>query len=357
VRGGDDRGATVRTAREVDAMNNPVDELIDATAESYQRGTTGTVVMAYLPIVVAAALIALVPLRYHDSRAMMGVVIGGVVYACYAVAFNIIFGSTGQLFLCTGALAGIGGYASAILSDRAGVPMVLSMAIALVISSVVAATLSWVSVRRQLDTIFIGIVTIAFALSYQNMVLGLREWTNGETGLRVEAGSESWISGQVAPYYLFLALLVVYLVVFRALQRSRVGWAFRSLRDDGLAAELSGVDVAKYRVMAGAIGGAMLGLAGALYAHTELFIGPTTFDFGHVDVSVLVMLAFGGIGSLLGPVVGAAAFTWLDEFLDAIDIAQLRLMIYGGVIIALFLGFRRGVVPAVTDLFKRIRKR
>lgn len=338
-------------------MNNPVDEVIEATADSYHRGAKGSVVAAYAPIVVAAAVVALVPLRYHDSRAMMGVVISGVVYACYAVAFNVIFGSTGQLFLCSGALAGIGGYGSAILSDRAGVPMVVSMLIALVVSSVVAATLSWISVRRQLDTIFIGIVTIAFALSYQNMVLGLREWTNGETGLRVKTGSDSWISNQVPPYYLFLGLLVIYLVVFRALQRSRIGWAFRSLRDDGLAAELSGVDVAKYRVLAGAIGGAMLGLTGALYAHTELFIGPSTFEFGHVDVSVLVMLAFGGIGSLLGPVVGAAAFTWLDEFLKALEIAQLRLMIYGAVIIALFLGFRRGVVPAVTDLFKRIRKR
>ena len=338
-------------------MNNPVDEMIDATAGTYSAGAKGGAFKAYLPIVIAAAIVALVPLRYDDSRAMMGVIIGGVVYACYAVAFNIIFGSTGQLFLCTGALAGIGGYSSAILSDRGGVPMVLSMLIALLLSSLVAALLSWVSVRRQLDTIFIGIVTIAFALSYQNMVLGLRDWTNGETGLRVETGSDSWISGQVAPYYLFLGLLVIYLTVYRALQRSRVGWAFRSLRDDGLAAELSGVDVAKYRVLAGAVGGAMLGLAGALYAHTELFIGPSTYDFGHVDVSVLVMLAFGGIGSLLGPVVGAAAFTWLDEFLRALDIAQLRLMIYGAVVIALFLGFRRGVVPAVTDLYKRLRKR
>jgi branched-chain amino acid transport system permease protein len=337
-------------------MNNPVDEIIDATADTYSEGSRGSALWAYLPILVAAVLVALVPLRYHDSRATMGVLIGGVLYACYAVAFNIIFGSTGQLFLCSGALAGIGGYASAILSDRTGVPMVLSMLLALVLSSAVAATLSWIAVRRQLDTIFIGIVTIAFALSYQNMILGLREWTNGETGIRVEAGSDSWISDQLPPYYLFLALLVIYLVIYRALQRSRIGWAFRSLRDDGLAAELSGVDVAKYRVMAGAIGGAMLGLAGALYAHTELFIGPTTYDFGHVDVSVLVMLAFGGIGSLLGPVVGAAAFTWLDEFLQALDIAQLRLMIYGAVIIALFLGFRRGVVPAVTDFFKRRRR-
>ncbi len=178
------------------------------------------------------------------------------------------------------------------------------------------------SVRRALDTIFIGIVTIAFALSFENLILGKGDWTGGESGLRVSTASDSWISGQVWPYYVFLGLLVAYLVLYRALQRSRIGWAFRALRDDGLAAELSGVDVARYRILAGALGGAMLGLAGGLYVFTESRVSPSTFEFGNVDVSVLVMLAFGGIGSLLGPVVGAAAFTWLDQFLEALDYAQ-----------------------------------
>lgn len=338
-------------------MNNPVDQMLEASAENYEAGTKSNWMVAYLPILIAAVLIALVPLRYHDSRSMMTVILGGVVFACYAVAFNIIFGSTGQLFLCSGALAGIGGYGSAILSDRAGVPMLVSMLIALSLSSLVAALLSWISVRRQLDTIFIGIVTIAFALSYQNLILGLREWTNGETGIRVQAGRELWISNQLPPYYLFLALLVIYLAIFRGLQRSRVGWAFRSLRDDGLAAELSGVNVARYRIFAGAVGGAMLGMAGALWAHTRLFVGPTTFDFGDVDVRVLVMLTFGGLGSLLGPVVGAAVFTWLDELLEALHIAQYRLMIYGAVVIVLFLFFRRGFVPTVTDAFRKRKRR
>jgi branched-chain amino acid transport system permease protein len=124
------------------------------------------------------------------------------------------------------------------------------------------------------------------------------------------------------------------------------------LRDDQLAAELSGVDVARYRVIAGTVGSAMLGFAGALNAHTGRgFIGPSTYAFGDVDVRVLVMLAFGGIGTLLGPVVGAASLTWLDEFL--VDYAQLRLVLYGGVIILLFLRFRRGLVPAVTDFVRR----
>lgn len=331
-------------------------ELVDDTAAPTDPGRAASLVRAYLPIAIAAALVALVPLRYHDSRAMMGVITVGVVYACYAVAFNVIFGSTGQLFLCNGALAGIGGYGSAILADRSGLPMLIALALATIASSIVAALLSWVSVRRALDTIFIGIVTIAFALSFQNFVLGKGDWTGGESGLRVSTASDSWISDQIPPYYLFLGLLVVYLVVYRILQRSRVGWAFRALRDDGLAAELSGVDVSKYRIVAGALGGAMLGLAGGLYVFTESRASPSTFEFGNVDVSVLVMLAFGGIGSLLGPVVGAAAFTWLDEFLEALEYAQIKEVIYGVVILVLFLGFRRGLVPAVVDLFKRLRR-
>ena len=63
------------------------------------------------------------------------------------------------------------------------------------------------------------------------------------------------------------------------------------------------------------------------------------------------MLALGGIGSLLGPVVGAAAFTWLDEFLS--DYREMRLMVYGLVIVVLFLGFRRGVVPTVMGWFRK----
>ncbi len=310
----------------------------------------------YLPILVAAALLALIPLRYRDSGSLMGVATEGMLFAAYAVAFNIIFGSTGQLFLCVGALAGVGGFASAIISDRVGLPLLVSIVLAALCSAAIGGLLSWVSVKRALDTIFIGIVTLAFSLSFQNFVLGRRDLTGGETGIFVEAGSDTLLHGRVSPYYVFLALVVGYLVLYRTLQRSRVGWAFRALRDDQLAAELSGVDVSRYRVFAGTLGSAMLGLAGALQAHSGRgFIGPSTYAFGDVDVRVLVMLAFGGIGTLLGPVIGAASLTWLDELL--VDYAQLRLVLYGAVIVVLFLGFRRGIVPAITDYVRtRIRR-
>ncbi len=307
----------------------------------------------YGPILATALVLALVPLRYGESRATMGIAVAGVLLATYAVAFNIIFGSTGQLFLCVGALAGVGGYSSTILADRGGVPLLLSMAIASLVSGALGAFFSWLVVRRSLDVIFTGIMTLAFSLSYANLVLGQRNWTGGETGLVVDAGSDTLMGDQIPPYYMMLGLLVAFLVVYRLLQQSHIGWAFRALRDDEVAAELAGVNTARYRIYAGAIGSTMLGLAGALWAHSEGFIGPSTYAFGNVDVRVIVMLAFGGIGTLLGPVLGAAVFTVIDELL--VSFSQLREVLYGAVIVILFIGFKQGVIFEMQRLLAKLR--
>ncbi len=307
----------------------------------------------YAPIGAVALLLALVPIFFQNSPSRMTVIIVGMLFAAYAISFNIIFGSTGQLFLCTGALAGIGGFSSAILSER-GVPMLVSIPLGGLLAALVGGLLSWVAVRRSLDTIFTGVVTLAFSLSYDNLVLGRKDLTGGETGLRVGAGSDTILTDQVKPYYVFLALVVAYLVLYRAIQRSHLGWAFRALRDDEVAAELAGVNVARYRVYAGLIGSGMLGIAGALFAHHRGFIGPTTYAFGDVDVRVLVMLTFGGVGSLLGPVLGAIVFTILDEILVGFN--QLRIVLYGVTIVALFLGFRRGVIPTLETARSKKRR-
>jgi branched-chain amino acid transport system permease protein len=309
-----------------------------------------SLIRAFWPIAVTGGGLAVVPLWLGDSRLMMRLAVDALVFGAYAVAFNVIFGSTNQLFLCVGALAGVGGYTSVILSDRAGLPMAVGMVLATALATALGGFLSWVAVRRSLDVIFTGIVTLAFSLSFANLVLGQRELTGGETGLLVSAGEDTFLRDRVAAYYLFLGMVVVFLVVFRALERSHIGWAFRALRDNELAAELAGVDVARHRIYAALIGSAMLGLTGAVYAHSDGFISPSTFEFGHVDVRVLVMLAFGGLGTLLGPVLGTVVFAVLDELL--IDSGQLRTVFYGLLVIALFLGFKRGAVPAVADVLR-----
>jgi branched-chain amino acid transport system permease protein len=133
-----------------------------------------------------------------------------------------------------------------------------------------------------------------------------------------------------------------------------VGWAFRALRDDEVAAELAGVDVARYRVYAALVGSAMLGMAGATYAFTEGRISPTTYGFAQVDVVALVMLAFGGIGALFGPILGAVTFTIIDELL--VDLGQLRVLVYGALVITLFLWIPRGVIPTVRSMLQRRRR-
>jgi branched-chain amino acid transport system permease protein len=310
---------------------------------------------AYVPVVVTALMLALVPVAIGDSRYLMGLAVLGLAYAGYGVGFNIIFGNTNQLFLCVGALAGVGAYGTTILGNELELPMLVAIPASVLVAAVLGAAFSWVSVRRKLDVIFVGIVTLTFSLMFLNLLLGQRELTGGETGMVVLYDTGIVGARGLGSYYAFLVVLVAYLTLHRWLQRSHVGWAFRALRDDEVAAELAGIDVARYKVLAGIVGSCMIGLIGALYANYEGFISPTTFELGNVDVPVLVMLAFGGIGTLLGPVVGSAVFTVIDEVLR--PFSQLRITVYGVILIVLFLGFRRGLIPTVGDLFRRLRRR
>jgi branched-chain amino acid transport system permease protein len=308
-----------------------------------------------LPIAALGAALALVPLWLGDSRVLMGVAVLGLAYACYTIGFNVIFGSTGQLFLCVGALAGIGGYGAAILADSGGLPIGLSILVATLAATLTGGLLSFVAVRRSLGVIFTGIVTLIFSLSFEALVLGLSHLTGGDTGRLIQSGADSFLRERLPPYYLMLALVLVFLLAHGLLRRSHLGWAFRALRDDEVAAELAGVDVARYRVYAALIGAAMLGLAGSTYAFSEGRISPTTYGFGEVDVVVVVMLAFGGIGALFGPVVGAVTFTLVDEVL--IEFGQLRQVAYGMLILVLFLRLPRGVIPSLAALWRRVRRR
>jgi branched-chain amino acid transport system permease protein len=313
---------------------------------------TGTGRAGFPIVVTAAALAVLPPLWFGDSRYTTSLAVQALVFASYGVGFNLIFGSTNQLFLCVGALAGVGGYGAAILSDRTALPVAVGVAVGTASAAAIGGLLSWVAVRRSLGIIFTGIVTLVFSLSFANVLLGQRDLTGGETGLVLPGVAANLADDRVGAYYLFAGLLVGFLIVFRVLQRSHVGWAFRALRDDEVAAELAGVDVARYRIYAATVGSAMIGLTGALYAYSSGFISPATYSFEHVDVPVLVLVAFGGLGALLGPVIGAAAFAVLNEQLTSS--LQLREVFYGAFVIAIFLGFRRGVVPTVVSLARRL---
>jgi branched-chain amino acid transport system permease protein len=312
----------------------------------------GSWLVGYAPVAVTAVVLALVPLMVGGDRFFLRLATLMLAFMGYAIAFNVIFGATGQLFLCLGAIAGLAGYTAGILGNDLGVPALLAMAVGVVLASALGGLFSWVSVRRRLDVIFVGIVTLAFSLVFTTTVQATRNLTGGETGIVLMGGAGTALRRTLPAYYIFLLVVVAFLAVYRLIQRSRLGWAFRAIRDDEVAAALAGIDVARAKVLGGMIGSAMLGAIGALWALHEGFISPQTNAFVHIDVKVIVMLAFGGIGTLLGPVVGGATFTVVDEVLR--PLGQLRLALYGVVLVILFLGFRSGVVPAVTGLGARI---
>ena len=316
--------------------------------------TSRSLPVLLMPIILVGSALALVPLWLGESRVLMGVAVLGLAFICYVIGFNVIFGSTGQLFLCVGALAGVGGFGATILADNVGLPILPSIFMATLAATLIGGLLSYVAVQRSLGVIFTGIVTLIFSLSFDALLLGLSNLTGGDTGRLIKSGTDTFLREKVPPYYLMLGLVLLFLLIHGLIRRSHIGWAFRALRDDEVAAELSGVDVARYRVYGALIGAAMLGLAGSTYAFTEGRISPTTYGFGHVDVAVMVMLAFGGIGTLLGPIIGAVTFTIVDEIL--IDFGQLRQVAYGILVIVLFLWMPRGLLPTLTSLWRRVRR-
>jgi branched-chain amino acid transport system permease protein len=302
-----------------------------------------------------ALALALVPAVASGSPYYMRLATLALIYMAWTVAFNLIFGHTRQLFLCLNAIAGTAGYVAVVLAMQLKLSPWLTVPAGVAAAAALGALFSYVSVRRGLGVIFLGIVTLAFSLIFHNLVLGLRQLTNGETGLVTTGLGFSLLAQPVAGYYVFLAVLVAALLAYHALMSSRSGMAFRALSDDELTAELSGVDVTWYKVLAAAAASAILGLSGALYAFYNGIVSPSVFSFVGVDIPVLIALLLGGMRTRLGPVLGAIAFALIEETVR--PFGQLNVLVYGVLLIVLFTTFREGLAPVLAKAAAAFRGR
>lgn len=302
----------------------------------------------YAAILAVAALLAMVPLVVGDSAHYLRIATLMLIYMGYAVAFNIIFGHTRQLFLCMGALAGASAYLSVVLVIKLSMSPWATIPLGVLFAALLGGVFSYVAVRRGLGVIFVGIVTLVFSLIFHNLVLGLRQWTNGETGIETKGLGPTVLESGWGSYYVILGILLVSLVLYHLLMRSRAGTAFRAIVDDELAAELAGINVTFYKVLAATVGSALLGAIGAVYAFYGGFISPTIFGLVSIDIAVLVTLLLGGMGTLLGPVLGGVLFTVLDELVR--PLGRLNVMVYGILMIVLVVTFRHGLVAMLRKL-------
>jgi branched-chain amino acid transport system permease protein len=303
----------------------------------------------YVDLAVLAVALVLVPMLAGDSPYYMRIATLALVYMSWTVAFNLLFGHTKQLFLCLGALAGSAAYVSVVLTQQLHLSPWVSVPVGVACAAALGALFSYVSVLRGLGIIFVGIVTLAFSMIFHNLVLGLRELTNGETGLVSRGLGFSLLERPIAAYYVFLVLLASALAVYTLLMRSRSGMAFRALSDDELTAALSGIDVTRYKVLAAAIASAIIGAGGALYGFYNGIVSPSIFSFVGIDIPVLIGLLLGGMRTRLGPVLGAAAFALIEELVR--PFGQLNVLVYGVMLIVLFVAFRDGMVPMLGRAF------
>lgn len=278
-----------------------------------------------------------------------------LVFAVFTVALNLVFGHTDQLFLFVGALAGIGAYTTALLAESLGVSAWLLVPVGGLAAGVVGLVVSYVSARRGMTVIVIAILTLSLQLALTQFFVGARDLTGGNTGFAFSELEVAFLTETlnwnpfVALYYVLLAFLGAALVLYRALMRSKYGLAFKAIRQDEVAAESVGIDVVRYKTVAGFVGATIIGLVGPLYAQSERYIVPSMFEFGAVDVLVLIMLVLGGMRTLYGPVVGAGVIVYLNERLQ--EAGQWRTAIFGALLILLFLYFRDGIVPKARELW------
>jgi branched-chain amino acid transport system permease protein len=304
----------------------------------------------YADIGALTLVLAFLPAAAGGSPYYMRLATLALVYMAWTVAFNLIFGHTKQLFLCLNALAGTAGYVAVVMAKQLDWSPWLTVPIGVAAAAGLGALFSYVSVLRGLGVIFVGIVTLAFSLIFHNLVLGLRQFTNGETGLVTRGLGFPLLEQALPSYYIFLAALLAALLVYHWLMSSKSGMAFRALSDDELTAELSGIDVTRYKVLAAAVASAILGLTGALFAFYNGIVSPSVFSFVGIDIPVLIALLLGGMRTRLGPILGAVAFALIEELVR--PWGQLNVLVYGVLLIVLFTTFREGMVPVLKQAFQ-----
>jgi len=283
------------------------------------------------------------------------------IFVLLAVGLNVVVGYAGLLDLGYIAFYAIGAYSAAYWTGALPVqPLfhlnpfyVIPMAIlACVLAGVV---LGVPTLRLRGD--YLAIVTLGFGEIISIVATNLGSVTGGAQGVigiphfsvHVSSLHYKWGLSNLPYYYLLLAFVVIVLVAFRSLENSRVGRALAAIREDEVAAEASGVGVLKYKVMAFAIGASTSGFAGLLYASKISFVAPGDFTV-QLSILILVLVTFGGMGSLPGAVLGAAVLQWAPEFLrdhPILGFQQQDIYIYLGALLVVMMIFRpAGIWPS-----------
>jgi branched-chain amino acid transport system permease protein len=276
------------------------------------------------------------------------------VYVIAAIGLNLMLGYAGQVSLAQGAFVGIGAYSSAILTTH-GWPLGLVVIVALALCFAVGWVLGYPALRVRHH--YLAFVTLAFS-TLAFLVFRNEEWlTGGIYGISGVPRPNLFgldLSRPIPFYEFCLAVLAIVTAAMAWLIRSPWGRAFTALRENPVRALSLGIDTRLYTLMAFAIGSALAGLAGVVYAPLVQFVDPPAFAL-QLSLSLLLMVIVGGQGYFFGPFLGAAVAVLLPEWLRFAD--NYYLVIYALVVMVLMALCPQGLIGLGERIFERLTVR
>jgi branched-chain amino acid transport system permease protein len=294
--------------------------------------------------------------------------LGQVAYLAVAAGgLTVLTGLNGQISLGHGALMAVGAYTTALML---GVDSPLPLPVILLVSTAVATVVGAIvgAAAARLHGPYLAGATLALAVGLPGLALYFKDTFGGEQGLTVLAPQApdsftsfiAWVSGNPATstkwlaYVGAIALLITYFLLAN-LARSRVGRTWRAVRDQEVAAELAGISLGAWRVLAFVVSAACAGLAGGVLALEVRLTAPSAFDLV-LSLSLLTAIVIGGLGSLFGALLGSALLVFLPPYvtdlggnfgLNGTEAAQLAPFVYGVVLVVAMIFAPAGLVGTI----------
>ena len=272
-----------------------------------------------------------------------GIITLALINIMLAVSLNLIVGFTGQLCLGHAGFMSIGAYVSAVLTQKAGIPFIVSIFIAAIIACVFAALIGYPTLKLTGD--YFAITTLAFCEIIRIIIMNI-DLVGGARGF---TGIPRETNFTLAFLFMVITVIVIYNII-----HSSQGRAMLSVRENEIAAESMGINAFKYKMLAFIIAAFFAGLAGGLYAHYMGYIQPASFDFNK-SIDYLTFVVFGGMGSLSGSIIATIVLTFLPELLRGLG--EFRMLIYPLALILLMIFRPQGLLgdkEVSLNVFKKL---
>ena len=271
-----------------------------------------------------------------------------LIFALFAASLHFIMGPGGMVSFGHAAYFGLGAYGAALVVKYMGGDMILGLVAAPVFAGLGAFLFGWFCVR--LSGVYLAMLTLAAAQIVWSVAFQWRDVTGGDDGM-LGIWPSAWASDKITYYYLTLALCVGGIYWLRRMVYAPFGYGLRAVRDSAIRSAAIGIDQQHQQWLAFIVAGIFAGIAGGLYAFSKGSVFP---DFLAIPRSIdgLIMVLLGGVQALAGPIVGAAAFTLLEDQISRFDYWRL---ILGLVILAIVTLAPDGLAGAAARLGSTFR--